>query len=70
VHASILSFLFPPVPFLPSLGSGSTSDERMAIRTVFVALRVAFVWTVLSLPTGQSLTRSPWSFSRFSIVWA
>ena len=53
VHASLLSFFFPPVPFLPSLRTGSSSDETLAIRTLFTALKIAFTWTVLSLVTGE-----------------
>lgn len=49
VHASLLSFLFPPIPLLPPIQSPLTTDVHMHIHTLFTSLRIVGIWTVASL---------------------
>jgi hypothetical protein len=49
LHASLFSFLSPPVSFLPSLGSSRTTDAHLHLHTLFLALRIVGLWTAGAL---------------------
>lgn len=55
MHASLLSFFFPPVPLLPPLGSPQTTDAHLHIHTLFTALRLVGLWTATSLAAALPL---------------
>lgn len=55
VQASLLSFLFPPIPLIPSLRNPSTSDDHLAIRSIFTALSIVGLWTLLGASVALPL---------------